>query len=529
MRLPVAIVAILCLLAAPAMAQRAAGPAALAAPTQLVATVASKTAVSLSWTGPSSPARFIVERKAAGAAWPTPGPTAARAGGAPPSTPTPSTIQTVDATTANDTTIDAFGTYVYRVRTLGAGDGVSAPSNEITVGPPPTGFSQVAATPRAMQDHDPSQFGAVLQMTLDANGDPALAYLVSDANNDGALDDSELYVITWNRARYRWNAASRIAVVGDVVRRGSTIPFSLARDASNGRFAVAYMIGQHQISLGLSDDLGVTWTSSVVDKTSEDVGSLTTPSLGAANGQAFLAYFHAGVGVQYLTGRLGDAPSGWPRVTAPLLPGTGEARAEGVTLGLDASLKPAVIYWLNPSDGSNLTLAFWRPGGDAVKVADSNNHQTDEPSAHLAFAGTQAAVLMFANRDEAFFDNHHLWFARSADNGGTWQTPVVVADDGGNAMGPPIAVVLDRAGHPAGTAEMAGGNDTGTKCGVPKLMRSTDGVRWTTCAPGTKGAPTPNVTFPIITMAGNDKIYLAFKMLQPAGGLGAGLVLWREP
>ena len=51
-------------------------------------------------------------------------------------------------------------------------------------------------------------------------------------------------------------------------------------------------------------------------------------------------------------------------------------------------------------------------------------------------------------------------------------------------MGAPLSVMLDRAALGGGFAATAnGGNGTGTKCGQPKLMRSTDGVQWTTSAP----------------------------------------------
>ncbi len=143
--------------------------------------------------------------------------------------------------------------------------------------------------------------------------------------------------------------------------------------------------------------------------------------------------------------------------------------------------------------------------------------------------GSQLAVAMYGARDEEFFASHHLWFSRSADAGATWSTPVAVADDGGNAMDVPLTVMLDRAGHPAMVANVGGGNDGATKCGVPKLMRSTDGVKWTTCAPETKGAPaTSDVVMPVGAFAGNDKLYVAFKVRASAPGLPAGLALWRE-
>jgi len=56
--------------------------------------------------------------------------------------------------------------------------GQSAPSNEVTVGPPPYGFNQVVAAPSGIEHA--SYFGVGLSMTLDGNGDPALAYVIHD-------------------------------------------------------------------------------------------------------------------------------------------------------------------------------------------------------------------------------------------------------------------------------------------------------------------------------------------------------------
>lgn len=197
-------------------------------PSGLVVSQASRSAVALTWTAGDTGKTFLVERRLLGAAWPAPG-----------ATPS-ATIATVDATSATDRKIDQFATYVYRVRGQGAGGALSAPSNEVTVGPPPTGFSLVTPTPKAMQAHDPSQFASVISLALDDNGDPALAYLVNDLDNDGELDDSVLEFVSWNRARYRWNAPVRVATVGNVARSGTRPSLSLAMEGQQA--ALAYLV-----------------------------------------------------------------------------------------------------------------------------------------------------------------------------------------------------------------------------------------------------------------------------------------------
>jgi hypothetical protein len=97
------------------------------------------------------------------------------------------------------------------------------------------------------------------------------------------------------------------------------------------------------------------------------------------------------------------------------------------------------------------------------------------------------------------------------------------------ALGSPVTVSLDHAGHPAVSAELTGGNADGTRCGRPQLARSTDGVRWTVCTTGPRGFASNDDTFPVLVFAANDKLYYAFHSRQPGAGLAPGLVLWREP
>ena len=497
-------------------------------PAALTIASATRSAVALTWTpGDATPAKFIVERKAFGTGWPAgTNPSAPRDPKAP---PTPSTIATVQTASATDSAIDAYATYVYRVRALGPDDVPSAPSNEVTAGPPPVGLSTVLAAPKDLQAHDPTQFANQIRMVFDANDDPALAYVTYDVNNDGDPSDTELSFISWNRARYRWNAPVHVDTVGDVTKSGSRPPFSIALDPSNNRFGLLYVVGEHEIRLAMSDDAGARWKAVPIQKTLTEEGTLATPSLALAGGVVHAAYYLGQVGVRYRTGLASDAPDKWSGSTAPLLPGTTEARSEGVTVALDAGGKPAVVYWLNPSDGYTLTMAFWRPGGTATKVTDTAGHQTDDPALHMVVSGATIAIGLYANRDDQFFSSHQIWFVRSTDNGASWSPAVAVADDGGSEMRSPVTVSVGRTGQVAMAAEMSGGDGVGTKCGLPKLMRSPDGMKWTTCAPDTKGAPlASDVTYPVIAFAGNDKLYIAFKTRGTAPGLGPGLSLWRE-
>lgn len=477
---------------------------------QLTANTASRQSVSLSWTGAAGSA--IVERKIAGAPWPA---------AAPPQPP----LATVTASTYSDEHIDAFTTYTYRIK---AGT-PAAYSNELTVGPPPVGFSSVLAAPKAMQAQSPLNFANMTRMVMDANGDPALAYITLDPNGDGENTDSELFSITWNRAHYTWNAPVKVDVVGEVVTRGSTLPFSFARDASSNAFAILYMVKTNEVRIALSSDGAASWRTSTA-ATSAPEGSITSPSLALASGKVHAAMRTGADTVLYLSGAATDAPAKWNRKAAPRLPGGGEFSQACINVVLDASNAPMVSFCEAANEGYNLFAALWKPATNTVsKILDTDSHQTDDPALSVAVHGTTVGAVFAGARDDRFFKDHHLWYAQSANGGGSFSAPVVLADDGADAMNAPLSVSFDAANRVAVTAPVVGGNEGATKCGRPKLMRSDNGAAFTTCAPETKGVSA--LADPMATVgafAEYNKLYVAFKTKATSGTLPAGLVLWRE-
>src|SRR5262249_20138421 len=146
--------------------------------------------VDLSWTGTGS--SYQIQRAPLGGSY--------------------TTIQTVNSTTASDTQFDPATTYQYQIVATGLVN--SAPSNSVTVGPPPTGFSTAAPAPLVGGTPAP-RYGEDLSMILDGNGDPALAFLQDDPNQDNDFTDGQLLFRSWNRAQYRWNPVVKVATVGD--------------------------------------------------------------------------------------------------------------------------------------------------------------------------------------------------------------------------------------------------------------------------------------------------------------------------
>ncbi|CAN5804553.1 hypothetical protein BH11GEM2_BH11GEM2_18900 [soil metagenome] len=96
-------------------------------------------------------------------------------------------------------------------------------------------------------------------------------------------------------------------------------------------------------------------------------------------------------------------------------------------------------------------------------------------------------------------------------------------------MGPPLTIAIDRHAHIAIAANVDGGSQGTNKCGIPKLIRSSDGGQITVCAPETKGfIASGDAAMPTLKFADNDKLYYAFNSRAGGAGLKPGIVLWRE-
>ena len=81
--------------------------------------------------------------------------------------------------------------------------GLSDASGEVTVGPPPYGFNRVVAPPASV--HSFEHFGVGSRMALDSNGDPAVAYIIKDPNDDNdfsasARQGADVYLADLERA-----------------------------------------------------------------------------------------------------------------------------------------------------------------------------------------------------------------------------------------------------------------------------------------------------------------------------------------
>ena len=286
------------------------------APTGLQCGTATTKQVTIDWKPVEQATGYWVERRSSTGDW---------------SRPTALPVITLAFT---DTEIDPYETYRYRVIATD-GKAQSQPSAEIVTGPPPVGFSLAAPVP---QIKDPAKFGRTLQTSLDANGDPAVAYYWMDINDDGDLADSGLYFVNWDRAAHQWKPPVQIVVVGDVPHGPGQSPFSLARDPQTDTWGVAFEVKHpHAIGLAMSKDNGTSWT--VRELLSDSESELYSPSLEMASGKFHIALVHGGV-VEYITGPEND-PSKFERKIAPAIE-KGRRVFPSVKLRLDSAGRPGV-------------------------------------------------------------------------------------------------------------------------------------------------------------------------------------------
>ncbi len=331
-------------------------------PKQLIVAAATASQVQLQWQGTSE--AYTVERKTGTAQW--------------------TGLPVATAATFTDTAIDAMSTYTYRVRS-GRAPALSAPSNEVVVGPPPVGHHVIAPLPKGEEQ---GNFAQHPQMVRDSNGDPAIAY------SAGVPAQLKVYFIAWDRAHYRWKTPVQVAELGE---GNSAVAFALAYDSSANRWVVPFRTrADAELRLAISTDNGATWNARTVASGKD--GEFQEIAVAASGGKIYLAV-RSDRNLLFWNGDGSQDPKQWQKVIAP--PPHDDGFSGGFGLALDPSGRPALA--LVARTGEGVEPYFWRPGGKMTPIAKTPSGGPDDPNIQLSFTGTRPWIAFYGKADEKFF------------------------------------------------------------------------------------------------------------------------------
>ncbi len=408
-----------------------------------------------------------------------------------------------------DASIDAFGTYQYRLNTNGKF------SNVVKVGPPPTGVSNAAAVPKGS---DPPGYAAATAVTLDENGDPAVAFEWIDPNGDGDKSDTEILFARWDRSTYKWTPPVQVAVTGPLEDQGVN-PIALGCDRATGTLAMLAAVGENLL-YGVSADHGATWKNSTMPSSN---GTPRSISFLIESGKIYAA-INAESGATYLTGPIPNSAS-WKSEAIPA--GSGWKLNNKTNVGFAASSagKLGLAYAEDQQEGDAHRYVFWMPEGPAPIVI-LDNAAADSPDVALTYGAGKFASIFAAALDSNDTD-HTVWYSQSTD-GNSWSKPVKLPIDGPRSTNPPLSIAISSKG--ALTAAFGANSGSGpANCNAPTVARSSDGAGWTACglgkAAGADFSPQPANLH--VIEAPNDKAYIVWQE-QAESKYGPGVLVWHE-
>ncbi|HWC97323.1 MAG TPA: hypothetical protein VG456_11250 [Candidatus Sulfopaludibacter sp.] len=442
--------------------------------------------IELAWTGDTGP--VDVERLTAAA---------------------PQKLATTSQDHYEDTTIDRYGAYRYRISAGGH------TSNVVIAGAPPAGVQNVAPVPK---DVDPAKYGPATAIAMDENGDPVIAFEWVDPNGDNDASDSEIRFVRWDRAAYKWTLPVKVQTVGDIPSQNLN-PVSIGCDPQSGVLAIATPISDKGAMILTSKDHGATWSGAPVAGIAATV-SATAVALAGSKLHAVITSSEGGT--NYTTGPVDD-PASWKMERLPAGAGWKQPHDVNVGLALPPSAPPVIAWYETQEDGEGRRFQLWRPGGKVSTVFESKR---DASNLALAAGGGKLGLLMGMLLNEKD-DEHGVWYTQSTD-GVTWSKPSMLPIDGPRSTNPPLDVTLDSRGRIVAVFGANSGTDT-TGCNFPALSRSNDGTQWKTCGPGkAEGGnfgPQPATLHAI--EAGNDKVYVLWQE-QAENKFKQGVLLWHE-
>jgi len=408
-----------------------------------------------------------------------------------------------------DASIDAFGTYQYRLNTNGKF------SNIVKIGPPPAGVSNAAAVPKGS---DPPGYAAATAVTLDENGDPAITFEWIDPNGDGDKSDTEILFARWDRAAYKWTSPVQVAVTGPLEDQGVN-PIALGCDRATGTLAMLAAVGENLL-YGVSADHGATWKNSTMPSSN---GTPRSVSLLLESGKVYAAV-NAESGATYLSGPISNSAS-WKSQAIPAGSGWKLNNKANVGFAADSTGKVGLAFAEDQQEGDGRRYVSWTPGAPApVVIAD--NAAADSPDIDLTFGAGKFASIFAAALDSNDTD-HTVWYSQSTD-GNSWSKPVKLPIDGPRSTNPPLSIAISSKG--ALTAAFGANSGSGpANCNAPTVARSLDGAGWTACglgkAAGADFSPQPANLH--VIEAPNDKAYIVWQE-QAESKYAPGVLVWHE-
>ena len=432
-------------------------------------------------------------------------------------------IATVTTTSYTDTTLDPYTQTIYQVI---AGTNAAAASNQVTVGPPPSGLS-LAATAPLIGNQVAQEYGPNVCMTLDGNGDPAFAFFFVDPLNNGDPKTTQLLFRSWNRAKAQWNPVVTVATPGNV-SSGSENTLAIAYDSGTNAFAVATQDLSTAIRIYMSADGGVTWT---LKSTFSTASGTDGPAIALGAGNIYFAYQAGGTdGLTYVTGKLSADPATWTSKTVPVINNVGASYpGTAPAIALDNTGTPAIAFWApDITQSYNRILFFWRPAGTTapVQVTSTHNNQSDQVGVRMVFSKGNPRIGFAAYTGDSGSGEVH--FVRSDDGGVTWLKPVLIPPDTDSTTDYPLDIAIDSQGNGAILFNQNSSDGT-AKCAVPKLALSSDLVNWTTCQAAPSLGSFMGVSGALqIVFGGNDKRIVFFQSLGDTQA-SSGVVMYREP
>jgi hypothetical protein len=332
---------------------------------------------------------------------------------------------------------------------------------------------------QAPNDHQ-EEWGTGLQMVLDGEGHPLLAYFEHDPQGSQEADAHQVTFIGWDAEKKAFRAPLRVAAVHVAM---DDHPLAMARDATTGALALVFVNehpqqkDQQQVTLATSRDAGLTWKVAPLHVDPE-AQSPRSAAVVLGGGQVFVAW--VGSAVMFAHGALDADPSTWgaPRAM-PVPEGHEFHRNAAPSIALDAAGKPAVAVGV--SKGVTLAFAYGRFDGTAPVIALDTAQQNDSFDQVLLFQGSNPRILLASELEGR--EQGEAWFLRSDDGGKSFGKPVLVPNDGGRRMGGPLGLAAAPSGQLAATLHFTGGTREGVLCASPLLARSKDGTAFTTCSP----------------------------------------------